>query len=115
MQKTIDIYELSKEELILMVMDLQHQLSVLNKMIFGSRHERFAPILPVSVNQLSLGIEVEKIVEHEVTITHVPAHDRVQIEKKEKIHPGRNPLPASLPREDVVIEPTEDVSHCVCI
>lgn len=115
MGKTIDICELSKEELILMVIDLQHQMSVWKKMIFGSKHERFAPIVPVSANQLSLGIEVEKIVEHEVTIKHVPAHDRVQIEKKERIHPGRNPLPASLPREDVVIEPTEDVSHCVCI
>ncbi len=115
MQQTIDIYELSKEELIMMVMDLQHEMAVLKKMIFGSRHERFSPILPVSVNQLSLGIEVEKIVEHEVITTHVPAHDRVQVEKKEKIHPGRNPLPACLRREEVIIEPTEDVSHCVCI
>lgn len=115
MKKTIDIYDLGKEELILMVMDLQHQVSVFQKMIFGPRHERFAPIVPVSENQLALGIEVENIVEHEVTTTHVPAHDRVQIEKKQKIHPGRNPLPASLPREEVVIEPTEDVSHCVCI
>jgi len=33
----------------------------------------------------------------------------------EKLHPGRNELPASLPRQEVVIEPEEDVTGLVCI
>ena len=112
MKNTNDISELSKEELIVEVMQLQHRLSVFEKMIFGPKHERF---IPVAQNQLALGMAVETIPAPEPTITQVPAHDRKQAEKKTKIHPGRNPLPASLPRQEIILEPLEDVSDCICI
>ena len=122
MKKTNDISSLSKDELVSVVdelsvlnMQLQHRLSVLEKMIFGPKHERFIPAVPA--NQLALDIAVETLGERQETITHVPAHDRLEqvVVKKDRIHPGRNPLPASLPREDVVLEPTEDVTDCICI
>ncbi len=113
---------LNREELLSVVdkltvrtMELEHRLSVFEKMIFGPKHERFVPTIPVAENQLALNIEIEKIAEPAVIITQVPAHQRKTSEKKTKIHPGRNPLPASLPREEVIIEPLEDVSDCVRI
>lgn len=115
MKTTTDISELSKDELVVEVIQLQHRLSLLEKMIFGPKHERFVPTIPVAQNQLALGMALETIVAPELKITQVPAHDRKQAEKKTKIHPGRNPLPASLPRQEVIIEPLEDVSGCVCI
>src|SRR5690606_21490257 len=39
-------------------------------------------------------------------------HDRIKVKLEAKKHPGRNPLPSSLRREDIIIEPTEDVSGC---
>jgi transposase len=122
LEKTIDISTLNREELLTVVdkltlrtIELEHRLSVFEKMIFGPKHERFIPTIPVAENQLALGIEVEKAAEPEVVITQVPAHKRKKSEKKEKVHPGRHPLPASLPREEVIIEPLEDVTGCVCI
>lgn len=115
MKQTNAIADLTRDELVMEVMNLRHRLSVFEKMIFGPKHERFVPAIPVAENQLALDIEVEKIQEQEVILTHVPAHQRKQTEKKAKIHPGRNPLPASLPREEIVIEPLEDVTGCVCI
>lgn len=84
-------------------------------MIFGPKHERFIPSIPVAENQLALPMAVEIIPTPELKITQIPANERKQAEKKTKIHPGRNPLPASLPRQEIVIEPLEDVSDCVCI
>ncbi len=115
LKKTVDISSLNREELVVKVIELEHRLSVFEKMIFGPKHERFIPSIPVAKNQLELGIETERLHEPEVIITQVPAYKRKQKEKKEKIHPGRHPLPASLPREEVIIEPLEDVTGCVCI
>ncbi|MCU0431377.1 MAG: IS66 family transposase [Cytophagaceae bacterium] len=107
-----DISDLSKDELIVEVMQLQHRLSMLEKMVFGPKHERF---IPASDNQLTLEMAVESSAEQVVKITEVPAHKRVEVKKKEKFHPGRNPLPSSLRREEIILEPSEDVSDCVCI
>lgn len=122
MEKTFDISTLNREELLSVVdkltlrtIELEHRLSMFEKMIFGPKHERFVPTIPVAENQLALNIELEKVAAPEVVTFQVPAHERKKSEKKVKIHPGRNPLPASLPREEVIIEPLEDVTGCVCI
>jgi transposase len=115
-KKTADITELSKDELIVEVIQLQHRLSVFEKMIFGPKHERFIPALPIAQNQLALNIAVEALAAPEVKITQVPAHERIEVKKKqERIHPGRNPLPACLRREEIILEPLEEVTGCVCI
>src|SRR5690606_14895039 len=113
MSKKADITTLSKEELIDQVTQLQHQVALLQKMVFGPRNERFKVTTEAPVNQLSLGVSSEPIAEVKVEKTPVKGHDRSKVKLETKKHPGRNPLPSSLRREEVIIEPTEDVTGCV--
>lgn len=110
MSKSIDIHSLSKEELVLQVRDLQHQVALLQKLVFGPRSERFKLTTEVPKEQLSLGITTEAIAEVEVKKTTIKEHDRTKVKLEAKKHPGRTPLPSSLRREEIIIEPQEDVS-----
>lgn len=103
---------LSKEELVDEVMNLQHQVSLLQKMVFGSRSERFK-VNEVPTNQLSLGVACEPVGQVEISKTTIKEHDRTKIKLKAKKHPGRTPLPAHLRREEIIIEPQEDVTGLV--
>lgn len=94
----------------LQVMQLTLRVAQLEKMLFGSRHERFVPDSATVAEQLALGLNAEAIgertvIKEEVTITRT----HIQVEKKP--HPGRMALPADLPREVVVIEPEADITH----
>lgn len=116
MTKNIDINTLSKEELILQVSDLQsqvsrfeHQIALLQKMVFGPKSEGFK-VNETPANQLSLGVTAEPIAEVEVKKTKIKEHDRVKVKLEAKKHPGRTPLPSSLRREEIIIEPQEDVT-----
>lgn len=113
MSRKADITTLSKEELIDQVVELRHQVALLQKLVFGSRNERFKLANEVPVNQLSLGVSTEPIAEVKIEKTSVKSHDRSKVKLEAKKHPGRNPLPSSLRREDIIIEPAEDVSDCV--
>ena len=113
MSKRADIATLSREELIDEVTQLKHQVALLQKLVFGPRNERFRIAEEVPANQLALGVSIEPIAEVKVEKTAVKGHDRSKIKVEAKKHPGRNPLPASLRREEIVIEPTEDISDCV--
>lgn len=90
------------------LMNLRHELDQLKRLVFGSRHERFIPTTPPE--QLSLGINVEQ------KPTPVAATERIEYTRKKKqattetIKTGRMKLPAELPREQVLIEPSEDVT-----
>jgi hypothetical protein len=94
------LYELTKLKLEaseLQVAQLQLRVSQLEKLIFGSKHERFVADNAAVAEQLALGLEAEAIAEctitkEEVTITRT----NIQVEKKP--HPGRMALPANLPR-----------------
>ena len=112
MSKKADISTLTKEELVDQVKQLQHQVALLQKMVFGPRNERFK-LAEVPANQLSLGVSSEPIAEVKLEKTPVKGHDRSKVKLEAKKHPGRNPLPSSLRREEIVIEPAEDVSNCV--
>jgi transposase len=112
--KNADISSLSKDELIVRVLQLEHQVSMFQKIIFGPKQERFIPT-EVAKNQLALDIQVEATAEVEVKEVAVKEHKRVEVKKKPKAHPGRHPLPANLRREEIILEPSEDVSGCVCI
>ena len=112
MSKHTDISTLSKEELVDQVRQLQHQVALLQKMVFGPRNERFK-LADVPANQLSLGVSTEALAEVKVEKTAVKGHDRSKVKLEVKKHPGRNPLPSSLRREEIIIEPSEDVSDCV--
>lgn len=110
MSRKADITTLSKEELIDQVTQLQHQVSLLQKMIFGPRNERFKLADEVPANQLSLGVSPEPIAEAKVEKTKIKEHDRVKAKLEAKKHPGRTPLPSFLRREEIIIEPQEDVT-----
>jgi len=113
MSKRADITTLSREELIDQVTQLSHQVALLQKMVFGPRNERFKLADEAPANQLSLGVSTEPVAEKEVEKSKVKSHDRTKIKLEAKKHPGRSPLPSSLRREEIIIEPTEDISDCV--
>lgn len=93
---------------------LKLQLAQLQKMVFGSRHERFVPDSAAVAQQLALGLQAEAVGERTVTTQEVTiTKTNIQVEKK--AHPGRMALPADLPREVIIIEPKEDVSNLVKI
>jgi len=100
---------LSKEELVLQVRNLQHQIALLQKMVFGPGSERFK-ITETPANQLSLGVVTEPVADIEVRKTIIKEHDRVKVKLEAKKHPGRTPLPSSLRRQEIIIEPQEDVT-----
>lgn len=100
------LYEASQ----LQVMQLTLRIAQLEKMLFGSRHERFVPDNGAVAEQLALGLQAEAIgqrtvTKEEVTITRT----NIQVEKKP--HPGRMALPADLPREIIRIEPQADTTN----
>ena len=114
---TTEYENLSREELIATIKDLtsqllkfhslQHELDQLKRFVYGSRHERFVPATPQE--QLALGLEVQ------ATPLPAPAVQKIEYTRKEKqtsqkVHTGRMKLPADLLREQVIIEPQEDVS-----
>jgi transposase len=90
---------------------LQQQLSQLHKMIFGSRHERFVPT-DINTSQLSLDIEAEEMAVCSVVDTKKISYTKtnVTVEQKPLQHPGRMKLPEHLRREEIIIEPSGDIT-----
>ncbi len=101
------------DELQLTVMAMQQQLAQLQKMIFGSKHERFVPT-DASNPQLSLGIQAESIATATVINTQKISYvkNTVAVEQKPLQHPGRMKLPEHLRRQEIIIEPSSDITDC---
>jgi len=103
------LYEQSQLE----IFQLKQQLAQLQKMIFGSKHERFVAS-DGGPSQLSLDIQAESIASCRVVsatkISYVKTN--VAIEQKPLSHPGRMKLPDSLRREEIIIEPVQDITGC---
>jgi len=100
-------YQSKYEELFINYQKVIHELDQLKRLVFGSRHERFAPAIPQE--QLALGLEVQ------TTQPPGPALQKIEYTRRkkqttDKIHTGRMKLPANLPREQVIIEPDQDVT-----
>ena len=87
---------------------LKTELDQLKRLIYGSRSERF--VSEVNPEQTTLALNIS-------TIEVKPAEKQTIIYEREKksttlsIHTGRNPLPAHLPRVEIIIEPQGDVSQ----
>lgn len=97
------------ESLQVQVQSLQLQLTELKKMIFGSKGEKFIACPNTNVVQPDL-FPNDKLGEHTVIKTTLIK----SFEKKQTTltvnHPGRNPLPDTLRREVITLQPNEDVS-----
>ncbi|WP_276505087.1 IS66 family transposase [Terrimonas pollutisoli] len=106
-------YKALYEQSQLRIIALEQQLTQLQKMIFGSRHERFIPAEPTHP-QLSLGLAAEAVAAGTITSTKQISYTRhtVAEEPKPLVHPGRMKLPESLRREEILIEPANDTTGC---
>lgn len=100
--------DLSKEELVFKVIELTHRLTQLERLVFGSRHERFIP--DTSPQQLVLGLPTEPVQPVAASVQTIEYTRKHKKDSTERVHTGRMKLPATLPREQVIIEPNEDVS-----
>lgn len=99
--------KLSRKELILTVVKITHELEQLKRLVFGSRHERFVPTTPPE--QLALGLEIAPA-QPPASVLEKIEYTRKKKEATQKVHTGRMKLPANLPREQVIIEPKEDIT-----
>ena len=98
------------EDLFIQNAQLRDELDQLKRLIFGSRHERF--ISTVSPDQLSLDIPIQQKEQSGPVLLQTIQYQRKKASKPdtEKVQTGRMALPASLPREEEVIEPKADVT-----
>ena len=103
------LYEQSKYR----VEKLELELQQLKKMIFGSRHERFIPE-NTNPSQLTLDIDAQPTAACNIAsakkISYIKTN--VTVEQKPAVHPGRMKLPETLRREEIIIEPAEDITGC---
>ena len=95
------------EELEAKVHLLEFELNKLRRLIFGQKSERYVPV--VDASQMNIPLENEQLLEQKSPETEQISYTRTKKDKKQTPH-GRKPLPAHLPRKDIVIEPDEDVS-----
>jgi len=96
------------------ITDLTHQLAQLQKMIFGTRHERFVATDDNKPSpQLTLNLDAETIATCKITdvkkVTVIRTKTAVTFHKP-KPHPGRMKLPETLRRETVILMPDCDVT-----
>ena len=107
---TTALEELSREELVVKVTELTHRLHQLERLVFGSKHERFIPA--ASPDQLTLGIPLHQKEQSGPVLLQNIQYQRKKESKPEteKVQTGRMALPASLPREEEIIEPKVDVT-----
>lgn len=101
-------HDLSKEELVVKVVELTDRLSQLERLVFGSRHERFVP--STAQEQLALGLADTPPPLSSPAVQRIEYTRSQQKNASEKVHTGRMKLPADLPREQVIIEPQEDIT-----
>lgn len=94
-------------------MQLKQQLQNLRRMIYGSKQERFLPS-DINTSQLALDINAESVAACSVISAKKISYTKnnVSVEHKPLQHPGRMKLPQSLRREEIIIEPTADITGC---
>jgi transposase len=115
MEATLDYKQLYEQQvkhseaLQLQLSELTHRLQELQRLIFGSRHERFHAD-PPNPAQLPLGIETDAVAASSLVSAQKISYTRTTTDIEQKSHPVRMKLPEHLERRDVVVEPNEDVS-----
>lgn len=87
---------------------LNHQLEQFKKVIFGSKREKFVPA--VSPEQVIIDLDLPTDAVELLEETQAVAYTRKKSKKQKKAHPGRMEFSKDLPVEEIIIEPTEDVT-----
>ena len=108
-EKNADLLKLSAE-----LEAEKFKYAQLQRMIFGSKRERFISSTFPEQFKLDLepkALEIEQAVEAERETIRI-AYER---NKVKKAHPGRLALPSHLPVVETIIEPIEDTTGMVCI
>ena len=108
-EKSSDLLKLSAE-----LEAEKFKYAQLQRMIFGSKRERF--ISSSFPDQLKFefepkALEIEEAVKAERETIRI-AYERKKVKKS---HPGRLALPSHLPVVETIIEPVEDTTGMVCI
>jgi len=98
--------QLSYDELFSEYIKLKQELADLKRLIFGQKRERFIP--GNSDHQLSFGLGLEPLAEHEETSEQI-TYQRKKNKAKYTPH-SRQELPAHLERIEIIIEPQEDTA-----
>lgn len=108
MQKALE--NLTKEELISKIFDLQFQLAQYKRIVHGQKRERFEG----DKNQMSLPFEAdaEKVQEQQEEVKEKLSFER---RKRKSVHRGHLPLPDHLEVVEIEIYPKEDIADMVCI
>jgi transposase len=100
------------EDLSSTVEDLKFQVAQFQRMLFGSKRERFES--NQHPDQLAIPFE---IAEEKIDAIIEEEKQQISFERKKpaKPHPGRMELPSHLPVVEIILEPKEDVSEMTCI
>ncbi len=113
-EETVTILRSEYDQMQAQNLHLMHRLSQLERLVFGRKSERFVADSPMAGQPTLFSELAAPVVEAEAEKEKI-AYERSKRKGVEKLHPGRNELPASLPRQEVVIEPEEDITGMVCI
>lgn len=110
----------SKEELItelieqnFTITELKAQLAQIKKLVYGSKSERFVPT--INAEQIIIDFDLPSDKAETAGKTQNIAYIRRQAKKSKTVSTGRMAIPAHLPRVEIIIEPTEDVTGWVKI
>jgi transposase len=93
------------------VLQQKAELAQIKRMIFGTKSERFAPVVPVE--QTSLSLDAETVVALPVVKQRI-SYTREK-PKSNKVHTGRLPIPAHIERIKIEVAPDCDVTGLKCI
>ena len=117
MNTTVAVRDADIQKLTALNEKLKFQVEQLQRMIYGSKRERFVPAM--NAEQLTIQFtpqaeEVKELIEAEQEKIRIN-YERQKAKKTKKEHPGRMALPKHLPVKEIVIEPTEDTTGMVRI
>jgi transposase len=91
---------------------LKHQFEQLQKMVFGAKSERFVPV--AMPGQLTLGLDVPEI-EAPKQDTETITYSRKKNAEVPATGHARLPIPAHIPRVEIVLEPKDDITGAIKI
>ena len=103
-----DLTDKTREDLAWEIVRLRQENAELKRMVFGRKAERFIGSGPDGQLSLDLGADQKASTEGEPKTEEITYTRQKKQGGVVKIHPGRAPLPAHLPRVEVTIEPAED-------